>query len=484
MNQKLSRNDLCTCGSGKKYKKCCLRGESTNSSNIIDLAWIKLRQTEREVIDNYLLPYMHKELPQDLLLTALEEFYLHELPDEIDVELIFDGVFVPWSLFYWKTKDYEYKKLLNNQTVAQHYLQKYEKQLNSSVKNFIKAMDKSYYSFYIIEEVEYEKHLIVRDILLDTTHIIKEKLGTHTLKKGHILFASILMSDNQSIFIGCSPYLVPVKCYLDLLDYKEQLTKANHIQELNGEILQFYSQNELLYYYFEKLTEAYNPQMPRLFNTDGDPIVFLKLYFKNHLPIIEVLKKLLPLTLSKDSEEFLDDAEFNSAGEIVSLDIQWFKKGNKKHKDWDNTVMGYITIKQKKITLEVNSEKRAEKGKKLFEKYLGNKVEFQKMQIETAEQKLQSKKQFKDEDHLDVELSPEMEEHLKEMARAHWESWFEEKIPALNNMTPREAAKTKEGVAKLKMLLLQYEAYDANSEDQLDIFKAAIDCLKKELNIK
>ncbi len=74
---------------------------------------------------------------------------------------------------------------------------------------------------------------------------------------------------------------------------------------------------------------------------------------------------------------------------------------------------------------------------------------------------------------------PEVQEQLKAIAQEHWKSWFDESIPALENKTPREAAKTKDGRERLEALLLQYERYDSEKSD--NVFKADINYLRREL---
>jgi hypothetical protein len=77
---------------------------------------------------------------------------------------------------------------------------------------------------------------------------------------------------------------------------------------------------------------------------------------------------------------------------------------------------------------------------------------------------------------------PEVQEQIRKMAKAHWESWFDEPIPALDNKTPLEAAKTKLGREKLEALLLQYERHDQESNN--NIFKTDIKYLKNKLSLK
>ena len=46
---KPGRNDLCPCGSGKKYKQCCLAHDSASVVDLADRTWRQMR----EAIDGY-----------------------------------------------------------------------------------------------------------------------------------------------------------------------------------------------------------------------------------------------------------------------------------------------------------------------------------------------------------------------------------------------------------------------------------------------
>ena len=78
---------------------------------------------------------------------------------------------------------------------------------------------------------------------------------------------------------------------------------------------------------------------------------------------------------------------------------------------------------------------------------------------------------------------PEVREKLKQMAKSHWESWFDEEMPALDHKTPREAVKTKDGRKRLEALLLQYEYHEIDKNDVMNFFKADVNYLKKELGL-
>ena len=56
-----------------------------------------------------------------------------------------------------------------------------------------------------------------------------------------------------------------------------------------------------------------------------------------------------------------------------------------------------------------------------------------------------------------ADMPPELREKLEESVRQYWIAWMDLPVPALNNLTPREATKTEEGRDLLESLLLYYE---------------------------
>lgn len=482
MAEKIGRDDECPCGSGKKYKKCC---STTSNAAVFDLAWQNLRQTEGRVVDQHLMPYVTQTLSPDVLKTAIEDFF-PELPEEME-EHFFMQFVIPWILFNWiPGEDFGLSNFDAGQTIGINYLNSPQNKLNSIEKRFIKAMDNTYYSFYCITEVAHEKSLTVKDILLGSTHIIKEKQGTHYLKRGDIVFSRILSLDDQSIFIGMAPLIIPVKYQTNLIDFREWLIEENDNNVLTPEALRTELDCDLFDYFFETMEYLYSNPRPTLLNTDGDLILFSKSHFKLDISIEETLSCLLPLTLLKKPDEIIESAKLDKKGQIKSLEFSWLIKGNKRHEDWENTIMGHITIQKNKLILDTNSEKRTQKGKKLLIKYLGDKIHFQQTLMETPEQKISSlsdkEKPIKTSDDL-LQL-PEVQEQIKEMAKKHWENWFDSPIPLLNNQTPREASETASGRERLEALLLNYERNDHDKNDATHYFKADIQYIRSTLNLQ
>lgn len=478
MNNKIGRNDICFCGSGKKFKKCCNEKNLTFSGpEVADFQWRMLREVEGQVMDKHLSPYVQYELVPAVIDQAFSDFLQEELADEIDGERLFVDFFIPWLMFNWLPQgNFGMEAFDGEKTISENYLEAHRDKLNSSESRFIEAMNETFYSFYSVLEVEFEKTLIVKDILLGTKHIVKEKLATHTLRRGDIIFSRILTLDNQSIFIGMAPYQLPARFNQECISIKRWLIEEYNLPELNSGILRNFDL-ELLDCYFDILNDCYKRPTIGLVNTDGDIIQYCKSYFKLTLLPEAALNLLLPLTLSKKADEFLQEATRDSSGNVVKVEFPWMKKSK-----GEFTLLGHVTIEKNKLILEANSEKRTEKGKKLILKYLGDSIQFQKTVIESIDHqpKFMSESEDVEEDNI-VQL-PEMKEKIESMAKQHWEDWFDQPIPALDYQTPRDASKTEEGRERLEALLLQYEEFDLLAGDT-NLFRPDFNFLREELGL-
>src|SRR3990167_1447040 len=487
MANKPGRNDACICGSGKKYKKCCAAAVVAPIS-WVDFGWQKIRQLEGAVFDQHLVPYLLKVLSSDVLAEAEAAFFPENFPEEIYNDLMYNTFFLPWALFHWTPApfgSFGVSQMDDEQTIVQNYKALHRAKLNSAEKCFIDAMDKTHYSFYSILDVEFEKTLLVKDVLLGTTHTIKECQGTHFLKRGDVIFSRILALDQQTIFVGMAPYVVPAHHQNNLIDFRDWLIEENHKETLNTQVLGGDLEDALFDCFFDIMRAAYQP--PTVLNTDGDHIQFEKSYF--HLigmSVEEALNRLLPLTLSKDPAEFLAEAIRDASGAITKVQFPWLKKGNKKHNSWENTIFGDVTLERDQLILATNSSKRSSQGKKLLTRYLGESVRLQRTLIESMVQKLNESSNIQKQLGIDDEqlnALPEVQEKLKKMSEAHWENWFEMPIPALANQTPREAANSQAGKERLEALLLQYDRYDLERNSKTAMFKADIPFLRQQLGL-
>ena len=219
---------------------------------------------------------------------------------------------------------------------------------------------------------------------------------------------------------------------------------------------------------------------PRLANTDGDPLVPQKLYFDLE-SAEKAFQGLKGLSEGENESHLLKDATMKD-GVVTQAEISWLGGSEEARKRLGGPVLlGLIKIDGDRLVVEVNSHQRADMIRRLIEERLGDSATYKTTLIAPIESQAQEMWQAaavgapgsassgslpNSEGSGFISLDdaqPELRAIMKESARQHWKSWFDLPVPALNDMTPREAAKTEEGRELLESLLLLYEHHADNS---------------------
>lgn len=454
----VGRNDPCPCGSGKKYKKCCLM---TAQPKPEDLFWHRLHSVRNGLISK-ILSHTTKVYGEVAIHEAWDEFHLWEgIPfDPNSPEL---QTFMPWFFYDW-TPDSEGTEVnsdtLLNVAPAQAFLEAKARSLDPLERTYIEACLRSPFSFFEIIECYPGSGFKLKDIFTGEILDVVEKRGSENARIGDMLFGKPATVNNVTTLEACSPFLVPPVRKAPLIELRKQMAK--HFKPLTHEALQAYG-IELIELYQQFYEALLNPNPPKLSNTDGDPLVPQKLIFDIQSPNF-VFDALHELDFEDTKEELLESAELDSQGTLKKIEFPWLRKGNKQNKAWQNTVLGHITIEGCTLTVNVNSERRADLFRKELKKRISNGVRYKTTVIEPIESALSRSAKdsnshtsnLEDQNKI-LQQNPEVQRHIAKMMEAHWDNWIHEKVPALKNKTPIQAAKSKEGREMLHALLTQFE---------------------------
>ncbi len=322
-----------------------------------------------------------------------------------------------------------------NKTLIDLYMEQ-NRQLSQDEHAVLTKMKNSVISLYEVQEVFPEKGLLLKDLLIGGEFDVKEKLATRGLKRWDIFATRLLLIDGQYIMSGSVyPYHIGFKQRIldDILqeykEYREEFPDAamDGFLKETGDIFNFH--------WYDPIQNP--PPMPKLHTTTGEPVVFSKAMFeiRDH----DVVTKALPKI--KGFEEH--DEGFT-----------WY---DKRKPDGSATILGTVKIEKNRLVLESNSKKRLERGKKLIEKAMGDAV-FHK--LDSFQDPMEAVKAYKDKPAkpIEKELSLELQqEFYTQYMQKHYEKWFQDRIPALDNKTPVEAIKTEQGKQKVIELLKLYE---------------------------
>jgi hypothetical protein len=456
--QKEESNAPCSCGSKKKYKHCCLAKSDTLSLLEYDIEWQRLRQVEGKIWEGA-FAFAKEEWGLEIVQDGWDAFCLG-----MDLERSSsdgDHLFPGWFVFRWVPFDYSerWELLGPNLTIADLYLQKHPVKEHES---FLSAVDQSPFSFFLVEDVISSRRLVLKDLLLDRTITIKERLGADPSFKGMIAFARLISLKDQSIQISFGTTPLPMQYAMDVLDLKQEILK----KEKNLTTASLMKYDDDLRGAYLAWAESLH-QSPRFCNNDGDPIVLCTLNYKLKCIPKKAFDQLVPLCKGENPNELLKNGEFGKNHELKVIQFPWLKSRS------NNLILGDIKIKRDQLTVHVNSIKRSKKIQKEIEKRLPEAV-FQRMDTESPEN-LKSKKASS------PPLPPAKEkEIIKAFLKNYYRDWLDTSLPVLKGKTPREAAKTAEGRKRLELLLCDFEM---SNQEKADHLRIDVQAIRQELRL-
>ena len=457
---------------------------ATGASGAAGIAWLRMRRTEGKLVQ-MLGDHALEHYGQGALAEAWDEFTLWEdvLLDRDDPPLEFETAFVIWWTFHWvpDNSELEERDHWPEMPVAMHYLEQHAERLDSFAKRFVEEACSQPFSFFMVREVRPGARMTIRDLLTKREFDVHERRASKTLQRGSIIFSSVVTLDGESIMLGCAPCAIPPSYAGVFFDLREELAD----EDAKGlELLREWD-FELREIYFDIRADLFDPQLPEMQNTDGDPLQLTKLFYVLRCTPREAKDALAPLALGLDDHKSSTDAD----GQLVSVAFPWAKAGNSSHAEWSKTTLGEISIEGERLTVEVNSENRAETFKREMEQRLGNRAEFKSAVVSSLEKMLQDWKDNPEDSHIKaladtdrrtaaLNDTPLARQTLKEIADRHWAGWLDTSLPALNDQTPREAAKTETGRERLEAVLWQFEQHRTASPHEPDV-----DMLRKRLGM-
>jgi len=190
------RNDPCPCGSGKKYKKCCLDVAlegATSASTEEDLA----RAEQWHEHDNVMLA-MLAEIGQ-----GFDDWQPStSFPLDVDAPGM-AALFGPWAV-------YEHREG-RGRSMADYFMQMSKQDLSREEKILLKAQTQARLTIWEIVEVDVGRSIRVRDLLREGhERVVTERKGSEAMVAGQGILARVLDLDGISILGGIHPLAIEI----------------------------------------------------------------------------------------------------------------------------------------------------------------------------------------------------------------------------------------------------------------------------------
>ena len=487
--EKTGRNDPCPCGSGKKYKQCCLSNSisALPGAEMPDTPWSRQRgASDRLTAD--LLRLLKRDFG-DSSFDAWADFNQDEDPvslSEMPHEL---AIFSPYVLFEWNPEKTlrRSKEKPQGGVVVQAYLKKAAHRLSALEHLILEQAITRPVSFYEIVRVHPGRGAVLRDILIGEETEIEEHSGSEMMRPGDVLYAQLWILPDVATLGRSAPIRIPPDRKVEIIKLRAQLQRKIKKQnrELSAADLTRYT-DEIRAVYLDIRDALSKP--PKLQNTDGEPFLSHKIHF-NTQSAQSTFDALASLAWGVTKEDLLEEAELSPDGSLRSIEFAWLKKGNKMHPSWESTVLGHLKIFGKTLLVEVNSANRAKRIREEIERRLGSQAIHVGTETESPEQMLKQAKQRKaqrgaeeeiDED--DLMRDPEVRRQIEAEVQKQVEGWVRTKVPALGGRTPLQAVADPDGREMVEALLQGWERQN-EVPGPASIVRPDISALRRLLNL-
>jgi hypothetical protein len=206
--EEVGRNAPCPCGSGRKFKKCCLGKAGTAPG--------AFTRGERESALTGLARFAHREEFEDEHERADDEFW-EEAPEDLtdeEYEQVEELDEDEYAFHTWFHFDY---RLPGGRTVTEIYLEREGSRLRAGEREYLTRMCATELRLYEVLEVRPGERLRLVDLWTDERCWVRERAGSEQLVQWDLLAARLMSGEHGDLVIDGATHLYPAAAREEIL---------------------------------------------------------------------------------------------------------------------------------------------------------------------------------------------------------------------------------------------------------------------------
>lgn len=242
---KIGRNHPCPCGSGKKYKKCCLSAAESQAARPSPV-----HQRDQDFVAE-LRRYAMRRFGEKWVRAARD---FHDPAQMMEL-------FVPWSVYVFE---------IEGRPVVDWFLEDRGARLGADERAWLIAQQRTWLSIWEVVEVEPGKSVTVRDLLSGEERRVHEVRGSAMLVERDAILGRVVDHEDVSVFCGIHPRALPPFEAADVL--RRARSKLRRQRAVPVEKLRNAAFGRFLIARWEETVAELDARAlipPRLSNTDG-----------------------------------------------------------------------------------------------------------------------------------------------------------------------------------------------------------------------
>jgi len=472
---KISRNDPCPCGSGMKYKKCCLRKEleSQRQPKTYHNYCLELVDSLRPKVIQFMKETGHDQFIEK----AFGEYWRTSEPG-LDPPAVSKAAYL--EFLEWYIHDYPIPGY--SQPVIRLFLESHPK-LPPEEMQILQDWQEAFISVFQVKEVELGKGVWAEDIFSGEEFFLSDVSLSNQIKKWELITFRRIKVLNEWQLSAAGGREHP--------KYKEDIQRfiMEHFQVYKkqhpaAELPAFLRDKGYLLAQRFLTLQAKPPELPQLFTSSGEKMEF----WQARYDLTDLYRAMEFLDQEEDFQQ--SDIEEDDRGNLSKIYYDWLECGESigqikelKHgagltlKSFftqgpgreSYRILGSFSLETGRLFLNAQGKERLTMGKKRLEKVL-QKLIIHRMDAVQSLESMWGEQGKAGPKKVDEEIPLEIRQALlKEMYDNHYKDWLDHPLPALNGKSPRRAIRFKEGRRRVEDLLREMEYLHNEGDVKYDI---------------
>ena len=457
---KVGRNDPCPCGSGKKYKKCCLLKEGP-------VAPASQPSGPDQRLRARLVEYVQRSLPRAEMDRAMREFFGEDFDPAQRTLAIGEGTEEKWPAFLeWLIHDF---RLSTGETPIARFLTDREKSLPADERSILEEWQDAIVGLHEVVDLEPGKSLTLLNVFDGRTFLVREVRGSLSAARWDILSHRIIRvhGEPQLSGLGLAFHAADREKLVAHITARYEAYRKGHPAATWADF--FRAEPLVIGRYAEQLKREYRP--PALYTPEGHPLLFGRLRYA-----VRDQERLMRGLLAPPDFEETTAAE-DPAG---TRHFAWLRTGPAERlvqevakpdhgmmmtsQRFDDpghpgvTGLATLTVTDREMTAEALSAQRLAWLKARLAEVVGDAIHLQADVVEEPWRKLDAREGSQPPSRPASAVPPEVgADLLGKVMHRHFTEWLDQPVPALEGRTPRAAARDPRLRSKLVQLLREME---------------------------
>ena len=422
-----------------------------------------------------LIKWLRRE-PWDDAFGELLERHLGPACDKADVPLdeLGDVIGEHWAMTLWGCafEDFLTREVEGAGNLVDDYLKRRGWNEKATHKAYLTALRSSVISLYEASDIRPGESFLARDLIRGGEPVrVSERTATHTLKPWDRIAARLVemrgkttlgggvlpfeheLSESLIAALGRIRARAPGELADLIADLDIELTPEASALAIDAtKMLRLAAPMVSTYWLNDTLQRVLSPAVPRVHNSDGEDMEIFALHYR-----LEQGVSAEKLSAALEAAPDLDPASATFWNWLAPRNAPRARGKPKAREGIAFTsmmqhgviVLGTLELKDRILTLHVNSELRAERGRAMLEPLLEGLVATPLIERQTLDQAM-AEHRMRGAAPVASGLPPDEERRLiHAQLDRHYRQQLDEPIPMLGDISPHKAAKTAKGRAKI-----------------------------------